>query len=222
MMLPGTLSSMEVLRRPPPASGRPRERPIALGSAGSRACSCPPRFAWPRSAGCADPCPCAPCRSCAGHGWRPGCLHKVEAMSDHLAGGGFYGRGSTKAGEGSVAPQSLGIVPGHDQQRPRVVGADSRQGEQLRGGICHQPIELDIQLGYLLREGLLIALWHLPPLEALAPGVVLTHALQLYQQRQRIGQPRSRVLAIYGYLPRLVAEYTSCRLRLPPSLHSPE
>src|SRR5215204_2560128 len=154
MMLPGTLSSMEVLRRPPPASGRPRERPIALGSAGSRACSCPPRFAWPRSAGCADPCPCAPCRSCAGHGWRPGCLHKVEAMSDHLAGGGFYGRGSTKAGEGSVAPQSLGIVPGHDQQRPRVVGADSRQGEQLRGGICHQPIELDIQLGYLLREGL--------------------------------------------------------------------
>src|SRR5215208_5135248 len=46
MMLPGTLSSMEMLRRPPPACGRPRERRIALGSAGSPACSCPPRFAW--------------------------------------------------------------------------------------------------------------------------------------------------------------------------------
>jgi hypothetical protein len=43
--------------------------------------------------------------------------------------------------------------PGHDQQRRRVVGAYSRQGEQLRGDLCHQPIELDVQLGYLLGEG---------------------------------------------------------------------
>jgi hypothetical protein len=78
-------------------------------------------------------------------------------MADYFARRSLYGRHSTEAGEGSLAPQPLGIVPGHDQERRRVVGADSRQGEQLRGGLCHQPIELDIQLGYLLREGLVTA-----------------------------------------------------------------
>jgi hypothetical protein len=63
MMLPGTLSSMEMLRCSPPARGRPRERHIALGSARSRACSCPARFAWPRTPVCVYPCPSAPCRS---------------------------------------------------------------------------------------------------------------------------------------------------------------
>src|SRR5215208_3489225 len=78
-------------------------------------------------------------------------------MSHHLSGGCFYGGHSAEAGEGSLAPQPLGIVSSHDQQRRRVVGADSRQGEQLRGGICHHPIELNVHLGYLLREGLVTA-----------------------------------------------------------------
>src|SRR5829696_6847360 len=128
MLASGTLSSMEVLRRPRPTHGRPRERRSALGSAGSRAYSYPPRFAWPRTAG-------APLHAHAHHADHVqrtvgvSVAASVEAMSEYLAGGSLYGSHSTQTGEGSLAPQPLGIVPGHDQQRRRVVGADSWQGE---------------------------------------------------------------------------------------------
>src|SRR5215213_6660827 len=110
MMLPATLSSMEMLRRPPPARGRPRKRRIALGTAGSRACSCPPLFAWPRTRACADPGPSPHHADHVQGTVSVPVAASVEAMSEHLGGGGFYGRYSTKAGQGSLAPQPLGIV----------------------------------------------------------------------------------------------------------------
>ena len=39
----------------------------------------------------------------------------VETMPDNLARGSFDGRDPAQAGEGSLAPQPLGIVPAHDQ-----------------------------------------------------------------------------------------------------------
>src|SRR5215211_5111668 len=83
-----------------------------------------------------------PGRSCTAHGWPPGYLHKVETMPHHLAGGGFDGSDPAEAGEGGFAPQSLGVVPGHDQERRGAVGADARQRDQLRGGLRHQPVEV--------------------------------------------------------------------------------
>ena len=78
-------------------------------------------------------------------------------MPDDLAGGSFDGRDSAQTGEGGLAFQPLGIVPGHDQQRRGVVGTDACQRDQLRGDLCHQPIELCIQLGNLFREDLVTA-----------------------------------------------------------------
>src|SRR5215203_3383251 len=40
----------------------------------------------------------------------------VEAVSDHLAGGGLDGSDPAEAGEGGLAPQPLGMVPGHHQE----------------------------------------------------------------------------------------------------------
>src|SRR5215211_404245 len=63
-------------------------------------------------------------------------------MPHHLAGGGFDGSDPAQTGEGGFAPQSLGVVPGHDQERRGAVGADARQRDQLRGGLRHQPVEV--------------------------------------------------------------------------------
>src|SRR5215210_3342820 len=89
MMLLGRLSSIEVLRGPRPTRARPRERRIALGSAGSRAYSCPPRLACPRTAGGA-PVHAHPHHADHVQGtvgvW---VAASIEAMSDHLAAGGL-------------------------------------------------------------------------------------------------------------------------------------
>src|ERR687897_2971852 len=66
----------------------------------------------------------------------------VEPMPDNLARGSFDGRDPAQAGEGSLAPQPLGVVPGHDQQRGGVVGAYAWQRDQLRGDLRHQLVEL--------------------------------------------------------------------------------
>src|SRR5215212_4828926 len=66
----------------------------------------------------------------------------VETMAEDLAGGSLYGSHSTQTGEGGLAPQPLGVVPGRDQQCRGVVGIDSRQIDQLRGELRYQPIEL--------------------------------------------------------------------------------
>ena len=64
---------------------------------------------------------------------------------------------SAETGEGGLAPQPLGIVPGHDQERRGVVGTDAWQRDQLRGDLRHQPIELCVKLGDLSRESLVAA-----------------------------------------------------------------
>src|SRR5215208_4510948 len=73
----------------------------------------------------------------------------VEAVPHHLAGGSLDGRDSAQTGEGSLALQPLGVVPGHDQQGRGVLGTDARQRDQLRGGLRHQPIEVRLKLGDL-------------------------------------------------------------------------
>src|SRR5215207_6734589 len=58
------------------------------------------------------------------------------------------------------------------------------------------------------REGLLVALWHLPPLEAAGLGVVPTYALELCHCDHSAPRLTNSLALRYGYLPRLVAEYT--------------
>src|SRR5215208_951609 len=58
------------------------------------------------------------------------------------------------------------------------------------------------------REGLLVALRHLPPLEAAGLGVVPTHALEICHCEDSAPRLTNSLALLYGYLPRLVAEYT--------------
>jgi hypothetical protein len=76
----------------------------------------------------------------------------VETMPDNLARGSFDGRDTAEAGQGSLATQPLGVVSGNHQERRGVVSADARQRDQLRGDLRHQPVEVRLQLGDLLRE----------------------------------------------------------------------
>ena len=39
-----------------------------------------------------------------------------------------------------------GVVPGQNEEGRRVVRADSRQGDELRGRFLNQPLELGVQL----------------------------------------------------------------------------
>src|SRR3712207_4799423 len=78
----------------------------------------------------------------------------VEAVADDLARGSLHGRGTAQTGEGGLATQPLGIVSRGKQKRRGVVRADRREGDQLRGRLGDQAIELRVQLGYLFREGL--------------------------------------------------------------------
>src|SRR5215212_9858699 len=68
----------------------------------------------------------------------------VETMAEDLAGGSLYESHSTQTGEGGLAPQPLGVVPGRDQQCRGVVGTDARQRDQLRGELRYQPIEVRV------------------------------------------------------------------------------
>src|SRR5215218_1869932 len=68
----------------------------------------------------------------------------VETVPDDLAGGSFDGGDPAQAGEGGLAPQPLGVVAGHHQERRGVVGADARQTDQLWGGLRHQPAEVRV------------------------------------------------------------------------------
>src|SRR5919112_4702972 len=58
------------------------------------------------------------------------------------------------------------------------------------------------------REGLLVAVGYLPPLEAPGLGVVPTHALELCHCHHSAPRLTNSLALLYGYLPRLVAEYT--------------
>src|SRR5215212_6818905 len=56
----------------------------------------------------------------------------LTTVPHHLAGGGLYGRDPAQVGEGGFAPQPMGVVPDHGQERRGAVGADARQSDQLR------------------------------------------------------------------------------------------
>src|SRR5215218_3632800 len=81
----------------------------------------------------------------------------VETVPHDLAGGGLDGSDPAEVGKRGLAPQPLGVVASHNQERRGVVGADARQGDQLRGDLPHQPIEVRLQLVDLPREGLVTA-----------------------------------------------------------------
>jgi hypothetical protein len=57
----------------------------------------------------------------------------VETVPHDLAGGGLDGSDPAEAGKGGLAPEPLGVVASHNQEGGGVVGADARQGDQLRG-----------------------------------------------------------------------------------------
>ena len=51
------------------------------------------------------------------------------------------------------SPGALGVVASYDQERRGVSVPMARQGDQLRGGLSHQPIELHVQLWRSPRRG---------------------------------------------------------------------
>jgi hypothetical protein len=90
-------------------------------------------------------------------------------VTSDLAGGGWDRSDSAEVGEGSLAPKALGVVPGGDQQRGGRVSANALDGDQLRRGFAHQPIELLTELRDLLGEPEIAAIdW------SLCPGSVLS------------------------------------------------
>src|SRR5215211_847651 len=112
MMLPGTLSSTEMLQRPAPAHGRPRERRIAFALHGSPGdvLARTPVLAHLHHVDHTQGTVSVPVAT------------SVEAMPYHLSGGGFCGRRSTEAGEGSLAPQ-----PCQSLSEPRGRAAHSQR-----------------------------------------------------------------------------------------------
>lgn len=58
----------------------------------------------------------------------------VEPVPGGLAGGGWHRVGAAQGGEGGLAVQPLGVVPGAEQQRRGGVRADSGQLDQRRRG----------------------------------------------------------------------------------------
>src|SRR5687767_6928773 len=66
----------------------------------------------------------------------------IETVADGLARGGWYGRYSAEVGEGGLAPESLRVVAGGDQQRRCRFRAHTLDGEQFWGDLRDQPIEL--------------------------------------------------------------------------------
>jgi hypothetical protein len=91
------------------------------------------------------------------------------------------------------------------------------RSQERRGDACIQlapvPVGIRATLGVRgaakEREGLLVALWHLPPLEAAGLGVVPTHGLEICHCEDSAPRLTNSLALLYGYLPRLVAAYTS-------------
>src|SRR5215211_4389066 len=140
---------------------------------------------------------------------------------------------SRRDGRGPLHPlrRSKGDKPGR-RRRPRPSGGGigrlkerflvalfysllTRSHERCRDA-CIQlapvPVSIRATLGVREvakeREGLLVALWHLPPLEAAGLGVVPTHTLELCHCDHSAPLLTNSLALLYGYLPRLVAEYT--------------
>jgi hypothetical protein len=59
--------------------------------------------------------------------------------------------------ERGLLVQALRIVSGHNQERSGVMRTDGRQGDQPRSDLSHQPVQLRVKLGNLLREDLMTA-----------------------------------------------------------------
>src|ERR687885_850476 len=58
----------------------------------------------------------------------------VQPATVGFAGGGFQGVDPAQGGEGGLAVQSVGVVPGGDEQGRGVVGTDTAAGQQRGGG----------------------------------------------------------------------------------------
>src|SRR5215218_636493 len=140
---------------------------------------------------------------------------------------------SRRDGRGPLHPlrRSKGDKPGR-RRRPRPSGGGigrlkerflvalfysllTRSHERCRDACIQRapvPVSIRATLGVREvakeREGLLVALWHLPPLEAAGLGVVPTHTLELCHCDHSAPLLTNSLALVYGYLPRLVAEYT--------------
>ena len=81
----------------------------------------------------------------------------VEPMADDLTRRSLHGRDSAEASERGLVVQAFGVVSAQDEKRRGVMRTDGRTDDQARSNLCHQMIQLHIQLGDLLREGLMTA-----------------------------------------------------------------
>ena len=65
------------------------------------------------------------------------------------AAAGREGRDPAQVGEGGLAAQPVGVVPGGDQQLPGDLGADPHQRDQAGRGRGHERAEFAVGLGDL-------------------------------------------------------------------------
>src|SRR5829696_1566212 len=149
-----------------------------------------------------------------------------RSVGHHCAPPRRYGRGplhSLRRSKGDKAgrrrrPRQSGVGTG--RLRPRFLialfyGLLTRSQER-RSDACIQLAPVSVGIRATLgvrgaakeREGLLVALWHLPPLEAAGLGVVPTHALEICHCEDSAPRLTNSLALLYGYLPRLVFEYT--------------
>ena len=74
-------------------------------------------------------------------------------MADRPPGGGRHGGRPAQVGEGGrLALETLGVVPGRDEQRRRRVRPHSVERRQLRRLFLDQPPDLRVELGDLLGQ----------------------------------------------------------------------
>src|SRR5215218_6191182 len=82
----------------------------------------------------------------------------VAAVVETVAGGLARGRrdraGAAERGERALAAQALDVLPGADEQLSGVAGRDAEQRGRARRRAADQPLELLVERGDLLVEGL--------------------------------------------------------------------
>src|SRR5918994_5582538 len=78
----------------------------------------------------------------------------VETVAGGLARGRRDRAGAAERGERALASQAVDVLPGADEQLSRGAGRDGEQPGRARRGAADQPLELLVERGDLLVEGL--------------------------------------------------------------------
>ena len=77
----------------------------------------------------------------------------VQPVSRGLAGGCLDPRDPGELRERGLRAQTLGVVPGREQQRTRGVRAGAEDADERRAGLRREPAELLVEVPHLGAQG---------------------------------------------------------------------